>query len=465
MRRLLGLVCVAAAFGQLGACSATAGGGPHGGSGGGSGGPDGGRAAGSGGGPGSGGVGSPGSGGSDGGNSTGGTGTGGSGQGGVGAGSGSQLGSGGSPAGGGASGGGGVHGDTGTGGRAGPGAGGMAGIGGQAGATNGGVAFSPERVILTAVRSVTSPRATTTVRIVNQGSAPAVLSSVTLSGTNASAFVLTGGDHPATLAPGAGADVTVELLTSGSGIPASPPQDSGAALVTATLTATFDGGTARASVYGLLLTQALWEPTLGQILTTLGYKLNVGLAQDNANPNRGKAVEQLPGVESGTDEIAAQRFVKAGAGDVTLSAVARFSPEGPLPLGWYPAGNGGMRTVVATMARATDAQTSNKARLVGPPLEAGSAAGFDPGSQAFGIWVYTDQLSMKYDSGTTAYGDYDYSEDALNAPAKVHRMKVYPLKDSTGAAIANSFLLAIEEAANGDYQDYVFVLGNAKVSP
>jgi hypothetical protein len=32
-------------------------------------------------------------------------------------------------------------------------------------------------------------------------------------------------------------------------------------------------------------------------------------------------------------------------------------------------------------------------------------------------------------------------------------------------SIANSYLLAIEEAANGDYQDYVMVLGNAKVAP
>ena len=101
-----------------------------------------------------------------------------------------------------------------------------------------------------------------------------------------------------------------------------------------------------------------------------------------------------------------------------------------------------------------------------PPLAASSMAGFDPGTQTFGIWVYTDQATMKYDTGTVAYGDYNYSEDAPNLPANnIHRMKVYPLKDAAGTTVANSYLVAIEEAANGDYQDYVFVLGNAKVAP
>ena len=137
---------------------------------------------------------------------------------------------------------------------------------------------------------------------------------------------------------------------------------------------------------------------------------------------------------------------------------------GPDPFGWYPSGAPTTRNVVGTMAMTTDPQTSNKARMVQPPLASGGTT-FDPGTQSFGIWVYTDEATQKYDTGTAAYGDYDYTQDALNSPANVHRFKVYPLKDSTGAAVADSFLLACEEAANGDYQDYVFVLRNAKVAP
>ena len=254
--------------------------------------------------------------------------------------------------------------------------------------------------------------------------------------------------------------LTVDLLTSGAALPAAPPQNSGGTLLTATINVTSSAGPAQSTVYGLVLTTATHEVTLGQILITLGIKLNVGLAQNNANPNTG-TVQQLPKVEAGTDELAAPLFRKAGSGNVTMSAVARFSPKGPMPFGWYPAGAPATRNMVATMTSMPDAQTSDGARLVLPPLSGSTA--FDPGSGAFGVWVYTDQLSQLYDTGGTASnGDYAYSEDAPNSPANVHRMKVYPLKDAVGNVVAGSYLIAVEEAGNGDYQDYVFILSNVQ---
>jgi hypothetical protein len=242
-------------------------------------------------------------------------------------------------------------------------------------------------------------------------------------------------------------------------LPAAPAQNSGGTLLTATLTATASAGSPNsANLFALLLTTATHEVTLGQILITLGFKLNVGLAQNNANPNTG-TVQQLPRVEAGTDELAAPLFRKVGTGAASLRAVARFSPKGPMPFGWYPAGSPATHTVVATMASLPDAQTSDKARMVLPPIT--GSTDFDPGAATFGIWVYTDQLSQKYDTGGTATnGDYAYSEDAPNSPANVHRTKVYPLKDAAGVAVSGSYLLAVEEAGNGDYQDYVFVLSN-----
>jgi hypothetical protein len=47
----------------------------------------------------------------------------------------------------------------------------------------------------------------------------------------------------------------------------------------------------------------------------------------------------------------------------------------------------------------------------------------------------------------------------------VHRVKVFPLADATGTAIPQSYLVAVEEASNGDYQDYVFVLSNVNLAP
>ena len=114
----------------------------------------------------------------------------------------------------------------------------------------------------------------------------------------------------------------------------------------------------------------------------------------------------------------------------------------------------------------TDAQTSDKARMIEPPLQAGSATTFDPGSGAFGLWVFSDQKTEKYnEGGNVINGDYDYSEDGLNAPANVHRFKSYPLKDASGAKVADTYLVAVEEAGNGDYQDYVFVLSNVSPAP
>ncbi len=363
--------------------------------------------------------------------------------------------------------------------------GGSTGGGGQPGT---GAALSPtpagSRLVITGVRGVSGPAtlgidylngaaSATSVTGVTFGSVAQVSTTFTPSTqdahttplTNATLFQVTSPKtFPASVAAGGMFSVGTELTTA-SGLPTAPAQDSGSTVLSAVLTLDTGAGAVQTPVYAVVLTQALWEPTLGEILYTLGYKLNVGKAQNNSNPNRGGTPQSLPGVESGTDEVSAQLFVKAGAGNVSLIPVARFSPIGPDPFGWYPSGTPATRNVVGTMAMTTDPQTSNKARMVLPPLAAGSNTTFDPGTQSFGIWVYTDEASQKYDTGTPAYGDYDYSQDSLNSPANVHRFKAYPLKDSSGANVADSFLLACEEAANGDYQDFVFVLRNAKVAP
>ncbi len=242
---------------------------------------------------------------------------------------------------------------------------------------------------------------------------------------------------PATLGPGMDLPVTVQLMTTGANLPAAPSnKDTGCTLLTASLTATLSSGSAQATVYGLVLIQANYEATLGQILIALGYKLDVGQAQNNWNPNTSMMAANLPGVEAGTDEVAAPHFVKAGTGSVTMTLVARFSPPGVLPYGWYPSTSATTLNTVGTMSMTTDAQTSDKARMIDPPLQAGSATTFDPGSAAFGLWVFSDQKTEKYnEGGNVINGDYDYSQDALNAPANVHRFKSYPLKDASGATV------------------------------
>jgi hypothetical protein len=79
----------------------------------------------------------------------------------------------------------------------------------------------------------------------------------------------------------------------------------------------------------------------------------------------------------------------------------------------------------------------------------------------FGLWVYSDQKTQMFEKGgNAANGDWDYSQDSLNTPAGAHRFKSYPLKNQP-----NTYLIGIEEAANGDYQDYVFLLSNVTAVP
>ena len=84
------------------------------------------------------------------------------------------------------------------------------------------------------------------------------------------------------------------LRTGGAG------QNSGAALAIATLTATAGAVTAQANLYDLVLTSPTHEPTLGEILTTLGCSRST-LASHRATIHLSQRRDELPkGIEAGT---------------------------------------------------------------------------------------------------------------------------------------------------------------------
>ncbi len=174
---------------------------------------------------------------------------------------------------------------------------------GSSGAS-GAVSFASDRVVVTGIRNVATPAAQSVINLHNGGTAAVQVTNLALSGTDAAQFTITT-TTPASIAAGADLAVTVEMATTGAGLPATPPgpapYNSGSNLSEATLTVTTSAGTAQASVYGLLLVQMTYESTLGQILTTLGYKLNVGQAQNDWNPNTSMMATTLPGIETGTD--------------------------------------------------------------------------------------------------------------------------------------------------------------------
>src|SRR5262249_52432119 len=150
------------------------------------------------------------------------------------------------------------------------------------------------------------------------------------------------------------------------------------------------------------------------------------------------------------DEIAAPRFKKAHAGPVTLVPVARYSPFEAAPFGFYTGTNPTItRTVLGVMSMGPADNLAN--RTLFPPLDPGAMTSFDPGTAPFGL--YAESASNPASLGPD--GRF-YQEDALNddqgGVLPVHRFRVYPMKNRSGQPVADTYLVACEEASNSDYQ-------------
>ena len=176
------------------------------------------------------------------------------------------------------------------------------------------------------------------------------------------------------------------------------------------------------------------EPPLQQVVNTLGFPINVGwtkLADGTSATLKG-------------EEVAMQLFEKAAAGEVTIIPVARYSPNQELPFGFYTNNNNKPeRTVVGTLSG-----VFGQHQALFPQIVAGSDQ-FDPGTAPFGIYVLGLENRLSY------------TEDLLNVggPA-LHAVRTYPLKNRQGERVPNSYLVCFEDASNGDYQDYMFVVSN-----
>ncbi len=338
---------------------------------------------------------------------------------------------------------------------------GAAGSAGQAGGSSTAITVNPSEKLWTGVRyyTGTTPSNRTsgpmlgpssTFHVHNGGGSMESIS-VATSGGDAARFEITDpAAFPVDLAAGADLDVTVRLVTDNARLGAAPAQDDGATVLKANLDVTGGAGAVAVRFYALVLTYVELEPTLGQILDAFpDWDSNVPAAiRNDANPNPGT----LPGVEAGTDEVAAPKLVRADAGQpVSMIPIGRFSPAGEVPFGYHVPGNASSRTVVGTLARMTDPQTNDKARMLEPPLASGATT-FDPGSAAFGIFMQPAGV------GTLS------SEDAEGFDG-AHRVKIWKLRDGNGMLVQNAYLVGGEEASNGDYQDYVFVLTNVTLSP
>lgn len=268
------------------------------------------------------------------------------------------------------------------------------------------------------------------------------LSGISLSGANASQFVLGSlPSFPNVLAPQGIVTFTVAFDPASTGLKTASLDIASDDASQPTLSVPLRGlGTA-----GLGGTN---EPSL-QALMDL-YQIPVSVGDDNAATNIINSNTTLQKAAILGDEVSLQKFIKAGPGLVTVEPLAVFGPTTSDPVvgaGWYLSGNSATQEELFTVsnAPASNGQTVN--------VNFTGTLSFDPGNVSFGFYSRWPFFSNRH----------LYSEDDLNtfSGAIPHHVRVYPYKDTTGAAVPFAYVVAFEENTSGfDYQDIIFIVRN-----
>ena len=292
------------------------------------------------------------------------------------------------------------------------------------------ISVDRDELIFSGIKNVTT--AAQTVTITNTGTGVLELTGASILGSDF-------GQTSAPINLLAGESTTVDVTFTPPDIAQSDPR-----AFTAQLEIVTTIGNATVDLYGVANSSygGTGEPPLADVVSTLGYGFNVGWTQLINNASSPATAPVAVG-----DEVLEPLFQKAGSGDVTMLPVARYSPSEQLPYGYYvPDGTSTPPTteVGALQTGVAEAQT------LFPPIVSGGTT-FDPGTDGFGLYVFSN-----------SFGRTNYTEDSLNTGGVAHRARVYPMADRDGIPIANSYLVTFEDASNGDYQDYVFVLSNVE---
>ena len=280
-----------------------------------------------------------------------------------------------------------------------------------------------DELIFSSVKGTSSDSKTITLK--NIGDAPLDLEALALAGADAEAFTLSVPGLPAQIEPGGSLEAAITFVPGSAGSKSAQVQ-----IVSGSVQAPGIG------LYGLGSEgeQGEKEPPLQQIVDTLGYSVDVG----------GSDLRLGSGDAPIGDEVLAPLFVKAGSEQVKLEVVARYDPEEQLTYGFFTL------NAAQPVRKHVGLISAPETQKLLPILTSGSV-NFDPGDVPFGIYG-------------RAGGRIHFSLDGLNTGSITHALRVYPMVDRDGVRIPNAFLIGLEEAENGDYQDVLFAVHNVRIA-
>lgn len=183
------------------------------------------------------------------------------------------------------------------------------------------------------------------------------------------------------------------------------------------------------------------EPPLEEIVHALGIPLDVG----------GSKLELDTKADTIGASVDVRYFAKADEGKVRITPLARFSPPGATPFGMVAKGG---TALLEAGKLATSESVEDAHQCLFPPLEGGKeSVEIEPPAEGFAFYLKAHQY-------------VSFTDPELPTAAKIaHTARVYPAVRLAGRDLKNSYVIGFEEAANGDYQDALFLLENVKPAP
>lgn len=179
------------------------------------------------------------------------------------------------------------------------------------------------------------------------------------------------------------------------------------------------------------------EPTLMGVVRALNIPVQVGGTQLELD-TRAEVIGQ-------SKAITAFRAVEGEK--IRMTPVARFSPRGITPFGIVQAGE----TELLEKGRLADVSDAipDAHQTLFPPLDGeGKFIEFDAPEKPFAFYMKGHQY-------------VSYTDPAIKTDATIpHTGRIYPVTFFQGKPMKNAWLVGFEEAANGDYQDAVFLVEN-----